>query len=155
MHSQNINRRNFLKATVAIALAPGTAVAANLKLTPRDSLIAEQRVLGGLMADNDAWKQVIDVVGESDFCRASHRQIYRHIMALFENDKPADPLTVAASLARSGNLKQAGGQAHINWLASEPGHALNIRRWAEIVSERAHMRNQETCPEMARRYIQS
>lgn len=81
------------------------------------------------------------------------KQIYRHIMALFDNDKPADPLTVAASLARNGKLEQAGGQADINWLASEHGYSLNIGRWAEIVSERADTRNSaKACHTMARRY---
>ncbi len=71
-------------------------------------------------------------------------------MALFDNDKPVDLLTVAASLERSGDLEQIGGEAHLFWLASEHGYHDNIQRWAEIVSGRANIRNLE-----ARRDVRS
>ena len=110
-----------------------------LKLPPY-SLEAEQSVLGGLLLDNTAWEKIADVVSDSDFYRADHRQIYRHISALIEDNKPADALTVAESLERSGKLEEVGGQAYIGSLAVNTPSAANIRRYAEIVRERAIMR---------------
>src|SRR4029077_3151213 len=87
-----------------------------------------------------AWEKVADVLTEADFYRADHRHIYRHIALLSEDNKPADALTVAESLERSGKLEEVGGQAYIGSLAVNTPSAANIRRYAEIVRERAIMR---------------
>ena len=110
-----------------------------LKLPPY-SLEAEQSVLGGLLLDNTAWEKIADALTDADFYRADHRQIYRHITQLIEDNKPADALTVAESLERSGRLEEVGGQAYIGSLAVNTPSAANIRRYAEIVRERAIMR---------------
>src|SRR3990172_11333049 len=87
-----------------------------LKLPPY-SLEAEQAVLGGLLLDNSAWEKIADQVSEADFYRADHRQIYHHVSNLIEENKPADALTVAESLERSGKLEEVGGQAYLGSLA--------------------------------------
>ena len=110
-----------------------------LKLPPY-SVEAEQSVLGGLLLDNTAWEKIADLLGEADFYRADHRQIYHHISLLIEDNKPADALTVAESLERSAKLEEVGGQAYIGSLAVNTPSAANIRRYAEIVRERAIMR---------------
>ena len=81
-----------------------------LKLPPY-SVEAEQAVLGGLLLDNTAWEKIADLLTDADFYRADHRQIYRHISLLIEDNKPADALTVAESLERSARLEEVGGQA--------------------------------------------
>ena len=107
---------------------------------PPQSLEAEQSVLGGLLLDNTAWDRISDVLGEADFYRADHRLIFQHIMLLIENSRPADVLTVAESLERSAKLEEAGGQAYLGSLSMNTPSAANIRRYAEIVRERAIMR---------------
>ncbi len=110
-----------------------------LKLPPY-SVEAEQSVLGGLLLDNTAWEKIADLLTDADFYRADHRQIYRHISLLIEDNKPADALTVAESLERSAKLEEVGGQAYLGSLAVNTPSAANIRRYAEIVRERAIMR---------------
>ena len=110
-----------------------------LKLPPY-SLEAEQSVLGGLLLDNSAWEKIADAVSDGDFYRADHRQIYRHISVLIEGNKPADALTVAESLERSGKLEEVGGQVCLGSLEVNTPSAANIRRYAEIVRERSIMR---------------
>ena len=112
--------------------------------TPPQSIEAEQSVLGGLLLDNTAWDRIGDAVSEDDFYRADHRLIFKHIAQLIEQNKPADALTVAESLERSGKLEEAGGQAYIGTLALNTPSAANIRRYAEIVRERSIMRNLAT-----------
>lgn len=75
---------------------------------PPQSIEAEQSVLGGLLLDNAAWDKIGDVVGESDFYRSDHRTIFKHVAQLIEENKPADALTVAASLELSGKLGEVG-----------------------------------------------
>ncbi len=110
-----------------------------LKLPPY-SIEAEQSVLGGLLLDNSAWEKVFDTLTGTDFYRADHREIYHHISLLIEANKPADALTVAESLERSAKLEGIGGQAYLGSLAVNTPSAANIRRYAEIVRERAIMR---------------
>jgi replicative DNA helicase len=110
-----------------------------LKLPPY-SIEAEQSVLGGLLLDNSAWEKIADLLTDADFYRADHRLIYRHISLLVEDNKPADALTVAESLERSAKLEEIGGQAYLGSLAVNTPSAANIRRYAEIVRERAIMR---------------
>ena len=111
----------------------------NLKLPPH-SVEAEQSVLGGLLLDNSAWEKIADLVTEGDFYRHDHRLIYRHISKLVEHNKPADVITIAESLENSAKLVDAGGLAYLGALAQNTPSAANIRRYAEIVRERAVMR---------------
>ena len=107
---------------------------------PPQSIEAEQSVLGGLLLENTAWDKISDIVTEGDFYRADHRLIFQHIMLLIENNRPADVLTVAESLERSAKLEESGGQAYLGSLSMNTPSAANIRRYAEIVRERAIMR---------------
>src|SRR5688572_28349583 len=108
---------------------------------PPQSIEAEQSVLGGILLDNSAWDRISDVVTEASFYRADHRTILHHIVQLIENNKPADALTVAESLERSGKLEDIGGRAYLSALSVNIPSAANIRRYAEIVRERGIMRD--------------
>jgi len=111
----------------------------SLRLPPH-SVEAEQSVLGGLLLDNSAWDKIADLITEEDFYRHDHRLIYRHISKLVEHAKPADVITVAESLENTAKLVDAGGLAYLGALAQNTPSAANIRRYAEIVRERAVLR---------------
>ena len=110
-----------------------------IKLPPH-SVEAEQSVLGGLLLDNAAWDKIADMIGESDFYRADHRLIYRHISKLVGNARPADVITVSESLESTKELDGIGGLAYLGALSQNTPTAANIRRYAEIVRDRAVMR---------------
>jgi len=110
-----------------------------LKLPPH-SVEAEQSVLGGLLLDNTAWDRIADLIAESHFYRADHRHIYRHISKLIEHSRPADVVTVAESLEATKELASIGGIPYLSALASNTPSAANIRRYAEIVRDRAILR---------------
>ncbi|MDR1423094.1 MAG: replicative DNA helicase [Azoarcus sp.] len=110
-----------------------------LKLPPH-SLEAEQSLIGGLLLDNTAWERIADLVTEEDFYRDDHRRIYHHISKLVDYGKPADVVTVFESLEKNGETEQAGGLAYLAEIANNTPSAANIRRYAEIVHERAVLR---------------
>ncbi|MDR0578506.1 MAG: replicative DNA helicase [Candidatus Accumulibacter sp.] len=112
---------------------------AGLRVPPH-SIEAEQSVLGGLLLDNAAFDRIADIAGEADFYRDEHRRIYRHISKLLEKGKPADAVTVAESLDMAGESDETGGLAYLGELAANTPSASNIRRYAEIVRERAILR---------------
>jgi replicative DNA helicase len=112
---------------------------AALRLPPH-SIEAEQSLIGGLLLDNDAWERVADIVAAEDFYRDDHRRIFRHITALIQQGKPADIVTVHESLQKSGEDEAAGGIAYLAELANQTPSAANVRRYAEIIRERAILR---------------
>jgi replicative DNA helicase len=112
----------------------------SLKVPPH-SIEAEQSVLGGLLLDNGAWDRIGDTIAVGDFYRDDHRRIFRHIAKLVEQGKPADVVTVAESIESSEDKERTGGLAYLGSLAQNTPSAHNIRRYAEIVRERAIMRH--------------
>lgn len=107
---------------------------------PPHSLESEQSVVGGLLLDNQAWDRIGDVIRADDFYRYDHRVIFEHIAKLIDGSKPADVITVYESLQSSGKAEDVGGLAYLNTLATNTPSAANIRRYAEIVRDRAVLR---------------
>jgi len=110
-----------------------------LKVPPH-SIEAEQSVIGGLLLDNAAWDRIADVMSHSDFYRYEHRHIYSAIGALVNATKPADVITVFEQLQSLGKADECGGLVYLNALAQSVPSAANLRRYAEIVRERAVLR---------------
>lgn len=107
---------------------------------PPHSREAEQSVLGGLLLDNSAWDRAADLLKESDFYRHEHRLIFGAIGALVNATKPADVITVFEQLECMGKGDECGGIGYLNSLAQSVPSAANMRRYAEIVRERAVLR---------------
>ncbi|MBL8324119.1 MAG: replicative DNA helicase [Rubrivivax sp.] len=112
---------------------------ARLRVPPH-SVEGEQSVLGGLLLDNLAWDRAADLLTESDFYRFEHRLIFGAIAALVQAGKPADVITVFERLQAAGKAEDCGGLAYLNALAQSVPSAANMRRYAEIVRERAILR---------------
>ncbi|MBA2672132.1 replicative DNA helicase [Ramlibacter sp.] len=112
---------------------------AQLRVPPH-SVEAESSVLGGLLLDNAAWDRVGDLLGDGDFYRYEHKLIYAAIGALVNASKPADVITVYEHLQSQGHADSVGGLNYLNALAQYVPSAGNIRRYAEIVRERAILR---------------
>ena len=110
-----------------------------LKVPPH-SVEAEQSLLGGLLLDNDSFDRVADVVSGDDFYRDDHRRIWRHVARLIEANRPADVVTVAESIEASEDKDKTGGAQYIASLAQNTPTSLHIRRYAELVRERAVQR---------------
>lgn len=112
---------------------------ARLRVPPH-SIEAEQSVLGGLLLDNSAWDRAGDLLNDSDFYRWEHRHIYAAIGALINATRPADVITVFEQLQSLGKAEECGGLVYLNALAQSVPSAANLRRYAEIVRERAILR---------------
>jgi len=108
--------------------------------TPPHSVEAEQSVLGGLLLDNSAWDRIGDRINSEDFYRHDHRLIFQQISRLIDQNRPADTVTVFEALQGAGQAGDCGGLAYLNSLAQNTPSAANIRRYAEIVHERAILR---------------
>ena len=108
-----------------------------IDMMPPHSIEAEQGVLGGLMLDNVAWDLIAEVVAAQDFFKREHRLIYQAIQSLAASDTPFDVLTIAESLPE---IAEVGGLAYLSDLARNTPSVANVHAYAEIVRERAHLR---------------
>lgn len=101
---------------------------------------AESSVLGALMLDNESWDHVGDLLKAEQFYDRGHQQIFTAIAALLSASKPADVITVYNQLQLAGYGEAVGGLSYLNSLAQYVPSAANVRRYAEIVADRALMR---------------
>ena len=107
---------------------------------PPHSIEAEQSVLGGLMLDNERWDDVAERVVADDFYTRPHRHIFTEMHRLQEMSKPIDLITLAESLEQQGQLDIVGGFAYLAELSKNTPSAANINAHADIVRERAVVR---------------
>lgn len=108
---------------------------------PPHSIEAEQSLIGALLLDNEAWDRVADIIGPRDFYKGAHRIIYEQIEMLIAGAQPADTMTVSLALDERKALEQIGGMAYLGAMAQSCPSAKNIRRYAELVRDKAMQRN--------------
>lgn len=125
-------------ATPSLNASPGDS-AESYRLPPQ-SIEAEQSLLGGLMLENTLVDEVTSIITGEDFYRRDHAAIYRAIVALAEENQPADVITVSEWLENVGELNQVGGLAYLGSLAQNTPNTSNITAYAKIVRERSLLR---------------
>ena len=108
---------------------------------PPHSVDAEQAVLGGVLIDNGAWDRIADIVTAAHFYRSDHRAVFDAVASLCDEGRPCDAVTVAERLDRDGLLDSSGGLAYLADLSQNTPNAANIVAYAEIVRERAVLRD--------------
>ncbi|MCA0395298.1 MAG: replicative DNA helicase [Proteobacteria bacterium] len=107
---------------------------------PPQSVEAEQAVLGGLMLAPEAFDRVADLINEGDFYRRDHQLIYRAIRELAEKNRPYDAVTLGEWFESQGLGEQVAGGAYLVELAGTTPSAANIKAYAEIVRDKAVLR---------------
>ena len=107
---------------------------------PPQSVEAEQAVLGGLMLAPESFDRVGDLLVDADFYRRDHQLIYRAIRELAERSRPFDAVTLGEWFESQGLAEQVAGGAYLVELASTTPSAANIRAYAEIVRDKAILR---------------
>jgi replicative DNA helicase len=123
----------------AYSIGKSETTADNLKIPPQ-SIEAEQSVLGGLLLDNQRWDQIADILAKDDFYRKEHRLIFEVVSVLCVEHSPADVVTVSERLENRAELEAAGGLAYLGTLANNTPSTANIVAYANIVRERALVR---------------
>ena len=124
-----------------MAAAPSAAHSETARLrVPPNSIEAERAVLGGLILDASGWDRVADRVREEDFYRRDHQLVFRAIASLIDANHPCDVLTVSEWLDAQGDAKVEGGLAYVGELAESTPSAANVAAYADIVRQRAVLR---------------
>lgn len=105
--------------------------------TPPQNVEAEKAVLGAVFLSVDALVESMEYVGPDDFYRRAHQIIFEKMMAINDQDKPIDPLTMAEELNKTNQLDDIGGISYIAELASAVPTAANVVYYAKIVHEKS------------------
>jgi replicative DNA helicase len=108
--------------------------------TPPHSLEAEQAVLGSIIQSIDAWDKVAEILIQEDFYNRSHRVVFTAITRLIAKNSAADPITLKAELELHNELDDVGGFSYLVNLARNTPSSSNITAYANIVRERAVVR---------------
>jgi replicative DNA helicase len=93
-----------------------------------------------MLLSKDAIADVVEVVRDHDFYSPAHQTIFAAVLDLYGRGQPADAVTVAAELTRSGDLSRIGGPTYLHTLVASVPTAANAGYYAEIVRERAILR---------------
>jgi len=107
---------------------------------PPQDVAAEQCVLGAMLLSKDAIANVMGLVKGIDFYKPAHELVFDTIMDLYAQGEPADAITVAAELAKRGQIARVGGHVYLHDLLASVSIAANASFYAEIVREKAILR---------------
>lgn len=107
---------------------------------PPYSTEAEQAVLGGIMLSNQYWDGIAERVIAEDFYTFAHKAIFQTMEELMRNQTPIDLITLDQALKTKGISDSVGGFAYLADLSNNTPNAINILAYAEIVREKAILR---------------
>ena len=110
--------------------------------TPPHSIEAEQAVLGAILLSEKAHYTFIveQELTAADFYRSRHGVAFEVMADLFSNGIDLDVLSVTEELKARGRLEEAGGADEIAGLVTAVPAVGNLRRYAQIVKDLAHLR---------------
>ncbi len=104
---------------------------------PPQNLEAERSVLGGVLLDNAVMDQVLDLVGDEDFYKEAHRQVFLAMREMAARNQAIDYLTLEDHLRAANLLAEVGGPAYISSLTDAVPSVANIDSYAKIVRNKA------------------
>ena len=107
---------------------------------PPHSTEAEQAVLGCIMLSNQHWDGIAERVIAEDFYTFAHKAIFQTMEELMRNQTPIDLITLDQALKAKGISDSVGGFAYLADLSNNTPNAINILAYAEIVREKAILR---------------
>ncbi len=106
-----------------------------MKPSPNCSPEAERAVLSSMMRDNRAIADVVGLLREGDFYADAHQRVWRAIVGLWNEGKPADVATTAEHLKRSGDADNIGGYQYLTEVYHTSGTSANAVYYADIVRD--------------------
>ena len=100
---------------------------------PPHNLEAEQAVLGGVLLNNDAMNQLMDILSSDDFYREAHATIFEGMALLYKDSEPIDVITLSEVLTRKNQVEKVGGIDYLAVLVQSVSTSAGIVYHAEII----------------------
>ncbi|MGE1062290.1 replicative DNA helicase [Megasphaera paucivorans] len=108
---------------------------------PPQNVEAEQAVLGAMLIDHNAVIVAMEKLSPEDFYRDVHRIIFEAMLQLHHDNKEIDVITLPEELRRMKKLDDVGGIEYVLSLPNMVATAANIEYHANIVADKALVRN--------------
>jgi replicative DNA helicase len=117
-----------------MAQAREKVLSAPLKVPPQN-IEAEQAVLAGILINNDAMNQIVDVLSPDDFYREAHAHLYEGMTSLYNDNEPIDLITLSHHLREKNGLDKAGGPDYLTSLVDVVSTSAGILYHAQIIRD--------------------
>jgi replicative DNA helicase len=115
-----------------MAQAKEKVISVPVKVPPQN-VEAEQAILAGILINNDAMNQVVDILEADDFYREVHGHLYGGMIELYNKNEPIDLITLSQHLKEKGLMEKAGGPDYLASLVDAVSTSAGILYHAEIV----------------------
>ena len=100
---------------------------------PPNNLDAEEAILGGILINNEAMNQVVDILAHDDFYREANMHLFEGMVELYNHGEPIDIITLSEFLSKKNLKEKAGGRDYPAALAEAVSTSAGITYHAEIV----------------------
>lgn len=107
------------------------------------SLLAEQAILGALIAKGSAWDDVADKININHFSVDYHKKIFQAMLSLSGKDKPIDIITLDDELRELGIWDDTSAIAYAGELAKNSPSTANLAHYADILVKHETIRRLE------------
>lgn len=104
------------------------------------SVEAEQAVIGSMLMDNEAIVTASELLTGEEFYQHGYKALYEAILALFNEGKPADLVTLQEKLKENDVPPEVCGLDFIATTIQSVPTSANVRHYATIVAEKALLR---------------
>ena len=104
---------------------------------PPHDLDAEKAVLSALLLDARAFHEVMAELGADDFYHPAHQTLFRSMVALHDERKPVDLITLPEYLTLQKTLDAVGGPVALAKIADFAATAANVTHHAHIVRDKS------------------
>lgn len=113
----------------------------DLPKLPPENLEAEQALLGTLLANNETWHRVSEIVEPVHFVNALHGRIFETCGRLIEKGQVASVVTLKTYLEHEPAFVEAGGVGFLASLTGASIHVLDSPSMARLIRD-LHLRRQ-------------
>lgn len=113
---------------------------ANPRIPPH-SIEAEQSVLGAILIDKNAIVEVAGFLRPEHFYEDRHGQIFSAMLALYEERRPIDLLTLGEKLKAAKQDGVAGGTAYLSELTGIVPTSAHVEEYGRMIRELCAKRN--------------
>src|SRR3989344_6501926 len=102
---------------------------------PPHSPEAEASVLGAIMIDRDAIAEVAGFLRPEHFYEMENGNIFAAMLALFEERRPIDLVTIKEKLKEQKKLKEVGGVSYLTDLVNKVPTSAHVEQYGRIIKD--------------------
>ncbi len=111
-----------------------------IKRQQPNSVEAEQWVIGSMLMDRDAIVEVADILKKEDFYYSHYGLLFEAMVALYNEGKQVDILTVSEKLKMMGAPESVSGMDYIGDILAMIPTSIHAKQYAQIVQDKATLR---------------